>query len=245
MFRIASSRHGELMTNVNSIDELTLEILACRASISESRGLVVGLSGIDGAGKGYVAGQLEAHLAQHGVAAGIINVDGWLNLPEKRFNQDCPAEHFYEHAIRFEEFFSQLVLPLRDRRSVHLVADFAEETAPSFRKHTYDFKDVGVVVVEGIFLFKPQYRKFFDLTVWVDCSFPTALARAIARAQEGLSIARTIGAYETIYFPAQRIHLAQDHPRESADLILENDRTTVKWHSTNSQFNYHRPITVH
>jgi uridine kinase len=82
--------------------------------------------------------------------------------------------------------------------------------------------------VEGIFLFKPQYRKYFDLTIWIDCSFPTALARAISRAQEGLSPANTIAAYETIYFPAQRIHLAQDEPRDHADLILENDTYSAR-----------------
>ena len=76
---------------------------------------------------------------------------------------------------------------------------------------------------EGLFLFKPQYRKYFDLAVWIECSFPTALARAIDRAQEGLSPAKTIAAYETIYFPAQRLHLAHDNPREQADLIIEND----------------------
>ena len=83
-------------------------------------------------------------------------------------------------------------------------------------------------MVEGIFLFKPQYRKYFDLAIWIDCSFPTALARAIGRAQEGLSPANTIAAYDTIYFPAQRIHLAQDKPRENADLILENDIYAIK-----------------
>jgi len=232
--------------NVKSIDELIGRILTRRANIPESRSLLVGLSGIDGSGKGYVTGQIEARLAQHGVAAAIVNVDGWLNLPGERFNQDAPAEHFYANAIRFDELFSQLVLPLRERRSVHLVADFAEENAPSFRKHIYDFKDVGVVVVEGIFLFKPQYRQFFDLTVWLDCSFPTALARAIERAQEGLSVARTIEAYETIYFPAQKIHLAQDQPRENADLILENDRAPVRSHRGRSpQFIYHHSVTLH
>jgi len=211
------------VTNVKSIDELIQRILACRAGIPESRSLLVGLSGIDGSGKGYVAGQIEAHLGQYGVPAAILNTDGWLNLPEERFSSSEPAEHFYEHAIRFEEFFSQLVIPLRDRRCVHLVADFAEETAHHFRKRTYDFKDVGVVVVEGIFLFKPQYRQLFDLAIWTECSFPTALARAIDRAQEGLSRAKTIAVYETVYFPAQQIHLAQDKPRENADLIFEND----------------------
>jgi uridine kinase len=206
-----------------SLDEVVREILERRAAVPNTRALLVGVSGVDGCGKGYLATQLEARLAQHVVTAAVVNVDGWLNLPEKRFDSNAPAENFYENAIRFDEFFSQLAIPLRDRRSVYLIADFVEETASHYRKHTYDFRDVSVILVEGIFLFKPQYRKHFDLTIWIDCSFPTALARAIARSQEGLSAANTIAAYETIYFPAQRIHLAQDEPREHADLIFENE----------------------
>jgi uridine kinase len=205
------------------IDEMIRTILERRASVPDTRSLLVGISGIDGSGKGYLAAQLEAHLALHAVTAAILNVDGWLNLPEKRLDRTAPAENFYQNAIRFDDFFAQLVLPLKDRRSVYLVADFTEETASRYRKHIYDFKDVSVVLVEGIFLFKPQYRKHFDLTIWIECSFATALVRAIARAQEGLSPANTIAAYETFYFPAQRIHLAQDKPRENADLIFEND----------------------
>lgn len=205
------------------IDEVIQKILDRRASISENRSLLVGVSGIDGSGKGYFAGQLEAHLAQHAIASAVINVDGWLNLPEKRFCKNALAEHFYENAVRFDEFFSELVVPLRDRRSVYLVADFVEETDRLYRQHVYNFKNVGVILVEGIFLFKSRYRKLFDHAIWIECSFSTALARAIDRVQEGLSTAKTIEAYQNIYFPAQRIHLAQDNPRSTADLILENE----------------------
>jgi uridine kinase len=208
---------------MNSIDEVVRKILERRTNVPDTRSLLVGVSGIDGCGKGYVAAQLQAHLALRGVIPTILNVDGWLNLPQKRFDQSAPAVNFYDNAIRLDQFFTELVLPLRNRRSIHLVADFVEETASDYRKHTYDYKDVSVVLVEGIFLFKPQYRKYFDLTIWIDCSFPTALARAIDRAQEGLSPANTIAAYDTIYFPAQRIHLTHDKPRENADLIFEND----------------------
>ncbi len=208
---------------MSNIDEITRQILRRHATIPDTRCLLVGVSGIDGCGKGYVARQLEARLALHGVTPAILNVDGWLNLPEKRFKQSDPAENFYENAIRFDQFFTQLVIPLRDRRSVHLIAEFTEETASQYRQHTYSFKDVSVVLVEGIFLFKRQYRMHFDLALWIDCSFFTALARAIDRAQEGLSAAKTIAAYETIYFPAQRIHLTRDCPRENADLTFEND----------------------
>src|SRR6266436_3226035 len=208
---------------MTSIHEIVKRILDRRANVPDNRGLLVGISGIDACGKGYMAAQIEAHLAQHAVATAVINVDAWLNLPDKRFDASAPAETFYENAIRLDQFFSDLVVPLRDRRSVYLVADFAEETAKQFRKRLYNFRNVGVILVEGIFLFKQKYRGLFDLAIWVDCSLPTALARALERAQEGLPPAKTIAAYETIYFPAQKIHFEQDNPRATADLIVDND----------------------
>ena len=48
-------------------------------------------------------------------------------------------------------------------------------------------------------------------------------ARAVERAQEGLPPQETIRAYETIYLPARRIHLARDDPRRAATLIVDND----------------------
>src|SRR5262245_40016528 len=227
---------------MSGFDEVIQRILERRSCLPENRSLVVGLSGIDGSGKGYLAKQIEAHLAQHNLGCAVLNIDGWLNLPETRFNEIAPAENFYENAIRFDEFFSQLVIPLRDHQSVHVEINFTEETANQYKKYTYDFKHVSVIVVEGIFLFKPQYRQLFDLAIWVDCSFATALARAIDRDQEGLSAANTIAAYERIYFPAQRIHLAQDKPRENADLIIENDAySTRSFPSRRRELTNHRP----
>ena len=127
---------------MSSFEEVVRKILDRRANIPDTRSLLVGVSGIDGCGKGYFATQLRAHLALHGVIPAILNVDGWLNLPHKRFDQNAPAVNFYENAIRLDQFFGHLVLPLRDRRSVHLVADFVEETATDYRKHSYDYEDV-------------------------------------------------------------------------------------------------------
>src|ERR1041384_2507771 len=110
------------------INDVVRKILERRASVPDTRSLLVGVRGIDGCGKGYLAAQLQAHLALQGVISSILNVDGWLNLPQKRFDRDAPAVNFYQNALRLDQFFSQLVLPLRDGRSIHLVADFVEET---------------------------------------------------------------------------------------------------------------------
>ena len=208
------------MTELSAIVQ---EIAGRRARHPPGRALLVGLSGIDGSGKGYVAGRLVAALIARGLRVGVIHLDGWLALPPVRFDPDRPAENFYESALRLDELFARLVIPLRDTRSARVTMDFAEETAVSYRPHTYEFEDLDVIVLEGAYLFKRAYRGHFDLAVWIDCSWETALARAIARAQEGLPPDETVRAYRTIYFPAEEIHLARDDPRGSADLILPND----------------------
>jgi uridine kinase len=191
-------------------------------TIPPSRSLLVALTGIDGCGKGYVGARLRHALESRALRVAVINIDGWLNLPNKRFSVAKPAEHFYLNAIRFDEMFDQLVVPLREHRSVWIEADFAEETTATYRRHLYEFTNVDVIVLEGIYLLKREFRHHYDLSFWIDCTFDTAMKRAIARAQEGLSPQATVAAYRTIYFPAQEIHFVRDNPRAEA-AIIQND----------------------
>jgi uridine kinase len=214
----------DLLTNADmALFQLVTVAERKRAGISADRALLVGLSGIDGAGKGFLADRLTSALAQRGLQVASLNVDGWLNLPGTRFSATNPAAHFYEHALRLDAMFTDLVLPLSRQRTHRLVTQWAEETATAYRERLYEFRDIDIVLLEGIFLFKRAYRSHFDLACWVACTFETALERALSRAQEGLPPAETRAAYETIYFPAQRLHFKRDEPCRSADLIIPND----------------------
>jgi len=204
-------------------EEALSHVRAARRRVPAERAALIAISGIDASGKGHVAGGLAAALQEEGVRAIHLNIDGWLRLPHERFAAVNPGEHFYRCAIRFDEMFSQLILPLRERRSIRLEADFAEETAADYRRHVYEFQEVEVILLEGIFLLKPAYRSSYDAAIWIECSFATALERALARRQEALSDEDTVAAYRRVYFPAQEIHLARDDPRAAATLILDND----------------------
>lgn len=205
-----------------TLPALVDSLLATRQNWDPTRALLVGLSGIDGSGKGWASHHLATGLEAAGLRVALLNVDGWLNLPQVRFGTDAPARHFYEHALRLEPFLATLLLPLQATRAVDLVADFAEETATSYRPHRYRFELIDIILAEGIYLFKRQIREAFDIAVWLECSFETALARALRRGQEGLSPEATISAYQTVYFPAQKHHFRLDQPREQADYVLNN-----------------------
>jgi uridine kinase len=199
-------------------------IRAKRTAIPPERALLVAISGIDGAGKGYITQQISSRLTSLYPCVVTINVDGWLSLPGNRFSQERPAEHFYENGIRFAEMFEECVLPLKQHRSHRVEVRLADATnAGQYRQHVYDFKDVDIVLLEGIFLLKRAFRVYYDLAIWVDCTFETALDRALRRGQEGLPPEQAMADYERIYFPAQRMHLEKDNPRQAADVVIVND----------------------
>jgi uridine kinase len=198
-------------------------VRAARARTPAGRATLVAVSGIDASGKGWLSARLAAALEAAGLRVALTGVDGWLNLPGKRFDPSNPAEHFYFNAFRFEEMFGRLILPLRDRRSIRLEADFTEETASAYRRHFYAWEDVDVVLLEGTYLLRPDFLPRYDLAIWIDCTFETAIGRAVARGQEGLPPAETIRAFRTIYLPAQEIHFARDDPKRAADLVVVND----------------------
>ena len=211
-----------MLSNNISLKAAVAEIQKRRANADPNTSILVGVSGIDASGKGYITDRMIECLIERGTRAIGLHGDGWLNLPHRRFNPHDPGQHFYDNALRFEDIFESMVLPPKRHRSHSGIMEFAEETATEFRRQSYSFEDVDVIVLECIFLFKTRFRHHHDIAIWIECSFETALERAIARGQEGLSADETIRAYEDIYFPAQRIHLAKDNPRATADLIIKN-----------------------
>lgn len=205
-----------------NLQELVAKILQRHSEVEAGRSTLIGISGIDGSGKGYITELLAKDLNLAGAKAVSINIDPWLTLPEQRFNSEKPGEHFYYHAFMFNNLFDQLVLPLRQQRSLYLEITLTGELGKPFTQ-IYDFHDVDIILLEGIFLLQRQLLQHYDFKVWIECSYETALERALQRNQEGLTPEEIIRDYHTIYFPAEEYHLAIDHPAAVADASYIND----------------------
>nr|WP_319395780.1 hypothetical protein [uncultured Desulfobacter sp.] len=190
---------------------------------------VIGVSGIDGSGKGYISRKLQEQICELGLSCAVIGIDGWLEPPSKRFSEFNPGRHFYEHGFRFDEMHKQLFEPLCAFGNVDFVAKHADPTnAEEMVNYHYQINRPDVIIFEGIFLF--QDRFVFDYSVWVECSYKTALERALNRNQEGLTNDEIQRDYRNIYFAAQKIHIETDDPRGRCDfIILNDDRAQKEW----------------
>lgn len=205
-----------------NILDLVEKILKKRSKVRLDRSVLVAVSGIDGSGKGYITEKIVAETNKQGIRAIAINIDPWLAPPEERFNSENPGKHFYHHAFQFDEIFQTLVCPLQENRAINLTKMLTGQLGTPFIQ-TYDFQNVDVIVLEGIFLLKRSLRHYYDLAFWIECSFETALERALQRNQEDLPPELIMRDYHTIYFPAQRFHFAVDFPLQAADATYVND----------------------
>jgi uridine kinase len=208
---------------INDVQDLTPTIVAQRSRIRPSESLLVAISGIDASGKGYMAARLADSLNNTGLSTITIGIDPWLGNPQLWYGKNNAGELFYRYGIRLADLFRTLILPLKQHRSITLPAILRRQVDSAEYTHVYEYHDVDVIIVEGIFLLKRAWRCHYDCSLWVECSLETSLERALQRNQEGLRPELIVRDYHNIYFPAQRIHFAVDHPRGSAGCVVLND----------------------
>src|SRR5262249_45368102 len=97
-----------------------------RDAVVPNRAVLVGISGIDGSGKGFVSAKLADALRAKSLNVAVISADDWLNLPHVCMNYDKYAEHFYQHAIRFDEMFEKMFFQLKQIDKINITHDFEE-----------------------------------------------------------------------------------------------------------------------
>lgn len=190
---------------------------------SASTLFTVAISGIDASGKGYTAKLLQDELKKRNYNVANINIDPWQNPIPIRLRKENEAENVYENIFRWDDFFEQLIFQFQKEKSIYLETTGIRSDADIYYPLVYNYRNIDILLVEGILLFKKKYLSHYDYKIWVDCSFETGLQRAIKRNVEKLNEERLRHDYHTFYYPAQRLHFERDNPKENADTIFIND----------------------
>ena len=211
------------MEILNDIPTLTRKVLDTYFHHDKKTAFTIGISGIDASGKGYVAKLLQRDLEKQDYKVANINIDPWQNPIAVRLQKENAADNFYNNVFRWNDFFEQLIVPLKRNKSTYLVTNGICTDADVYYSLVYDYRDIDIILIDGILLFQEQYLSHSDYKIWIDCSFEKALQRAISRNVEKLDETKLIHDYETYYHAAQRLHVERDDPKKIADLIFENN----------------------
>ena len=209
---------------MNSTVEQTIDCIVNHAASKKrcDQSLSVAITGIDGSGKSFLSEVLFSRLSEAGLSCAILKLDLWHQPSYIRFAKNNPGENYYLNAYKFNDFFSLLVEPLKKSRAIDIKVELFDAYSDYQYTKSFLFENIDVILLDGIFLLKKEFRKHHDYSIWIECSFSTAWARALSRNQEKTSEDQIKYLYNFIYFPAQRIHLYRDTPLKFADQIIYN-----------------------
>jgi uridine kinase len=206
-------------------DRWATEIAARVAALCSrlERGVAVGISGVDCAGKSTLAEGLRARLSEHGLRVVLIEGDELTRPTRERYAESDEGLGYYRDSFDYRAVFEE-ILPAVRRSFVGPVAlrvtDWERDT---WTERTVDLPRGAVVVVEGCFLFANGRAGEFDLSIWLDLPLEEIIPRALRRPRDLERMGGPDGVrerYENRYVAGQRLHLERDRPHGQATIVI-------------------------
>ena len=185
----------------------------------------VAVDGIDAAGKTTLADELVPLVEMRGRPVIRASLDGFHRPRSERYQRGADSpEGYYLDAFDYPALRSALLLPLGplgSRRYRQAVFDF--RTDRSLSQPEEEAPMDAVLVLDGVFLLRPELTTLWDYRIWVEVPFNVALHRARQRDVALFGSAEAVETrYHTRYIPAQHLYLETADPREQAEAIVEN-----------------------
>lgn len=198
--------------------------------VRPGRRILVALDGVDGAGKSFLAQELTALAIDRGSRPIVsLSIDGFHRPKADRLAAGAGPEGFYRGSYRYEAFRASVVNTLRADGSItpavwDVALDEPVHMAPIVVPPN------GVVLVDGIFLQRPELTEIWDATVWVHAPFDVSVPRGNTRFP-GRHDADPEAPSNRRYVEGQRLYFAEARPAERAMWVWDNtalDQPTLR-----------------
>ena len=187
--------------------------------------VIVAVDGLDGAGKTVFADGLAEVFAETGDAVFRASIDGFHRPRIERYARGRRSpEGFYLDSYDYPTFRRVLIDPFRDGAQTAAATGFQLAAFDVVRDAPVESQWVtapldAVLVVDGIFLNRPQLRDLWDWSIWLDVPFEMAFARMALRDGSDPDPDAPANAR---YRQGQELYLDEARPREAASVIVDN-----------------------
>ncbi|SDS79488.1 nucleoside/nucleotide kinase family protein [Microlunatus soli] len=196
------------------------ELLAAFQQVRPGERAMIALDGHDGVGKTQLSHELVDAAGPAYRPMVPVSIDGFHHPRAVRRAAGQDAESYYRSSYRYQEFRRRVVEPIRAGRPITpAIWDVAlDRPVP----HTsVEVPPEAIVLVDGIFLQRPELADVWDATVWVDAPFAVTVPRGNARFP-GDHDADPEAPSNQRYVGGQRLYLTEADPVSRSTWMLDN-----------------------
>ncbi|MBG0961876.1 kinase [Bacillus sp. SRB1LM] len=191
----------------------TSELINVMKKHKENR-FIIGIDGLSRSGKTTFVTNLKENMKQESIPFHIFHIDDLIVERNKRYHTGY--EEWYEYYylqwdiewLR-QEFFQKL------QNETKLNLPFYHDETELCEMKKVQIPIVGVIVIEGVFLQRKEWRDFFHYMVYLDCPRETRFLRESPETQKNLL------KFENRYWKAEDYYLEKESPKDRADLVIQ------------------------
>ncbi|MBA2398429.1 MAG: uridine kinase [Bradyrhizobium sp.] len=184
----------------------------------------VAIDGVDGAGKTTLADALAPLVAAQGRPAIRASVDDFQHPRALRYARGRHSpDGFYLDSYDYDSFRKLLLDPLGPEGSGRYIArSFDLDNDRPFDPVTQQAAPGAALIVDGIFLHRPEIRACWDLSIFLKVDFEVSVPRG---AQRGPTVDATDTASPANqrYVGGQKRYLGECEPEQRADIVIGYD----------------------
>lgn len=189
--------------------------------------VLVGIDGVDASGKTTMADILAYELRESGRQIIRASIDGFHNPKATRYRKGRNSPiGYYQDSFNYPLVIEALLKPLKCGDLRYREAAFDYRIDDKVDMPVKRAEKNAVLIMDGIFLFRPELTAYWDIKIFLDVCFDVVLQRALKRARDRGSVESErdiIDAYKRRYIPGQRLYFEEANPRDKADIVVDNN----------------------
>ncbi|PFA63090.1 uridine kinase [Bacillus sp. AFS015802] len=202
---------------INAFNQVTETVLIhYHKRPSPHRPFIVGVDGLGGSGKTTLAEALKREIKY---SPSILHLDDFIVEKGRRYGTG--NEEWYEYyALQWDVASLSTNLFQKLHHNLEIILPFYDSSTGTIVQKDFHYAQDTIILIEGVFLQRKEWRDFFDYVIFLDCPPETRAERVIRRDAYLGDEQERIAKYERRYWKAEEHYLLHEDPVGRADYIF-------------------------
>jgi uridine kinase len=189
----------------------------------KERPLLVAIDGLSGAGKTTLVKTLKNELIKDNCKVIIIHIDDHIVERNKRYNTGHEEWYEYYYLQWDIKMLTSNLFETLHNNSNKITIPFYDKSTDTISTKQITVTSDSIVIIEGIFLQRKEWRNFYDFIIYLDCPRGTRFERVLNRDSYIGDYQTRLNKYKRRYWLGEEHYLSIEKPIKKADKIYGAD----------------------
>lgn len=181
--------------------------------VRQNKRFILGIDGLSRSGKTTLTNMLLSMLYEREIEGIAIHLDDHIVGRSKRYNTGYEEWHEYYY-LQWDIEWLRKTLFENLIHSEEIEMPYYDNEKDQYNDKTLNLADKEIIIVEGIFLQREEWKSYLDYTVFIDCPRDVRFGRENSQTQENIE------KFRNRYWKAEDFYMEKLRPEEKANLVI-------------------------